>query len=69
MTRAEALKKIAELMEQEAGIFLDISGHANSEELADAKARLDEEIILLHALREQVRALYLIELEATGKPN
>ena len=69
MSRAEALEKITDLIEQEAAIFLDISGHANAEELSDAKARLDEEINFLRALREEVGALYLRELAAKGKPN
>jgi len=58
MSRAEALEKIADLIEQEAAIFLDISGHANSKELSDAKTRLAQEMILLQELQAEVRALY-----------
>lgn len=69
MTRAEAMEKIADLMEQETAILLDISANVNSEELSDTKARLHEEIILLQALRDEVGVLYLEEFTDTGKPN
>lgn len=69
MPKAEILERICETMEQQAAIFLDISGTFTFKETSNVKARLDEEISHLQALCDEVNILYLQEFTAKGQAN
>jgi hypothetical protein len=69
MSRAEALDKIAELIDQEKAILSHVSAQFSLEELLHVKACFEQEINFLQALRDEVCGLCLEEYAATGDPN